>query len=74
MNIQFKGDPIELPKGYTWSVFRYFTPAGTQVSPVKFNKFDKAIHHWQDGDFHLFELWRGSMRVMAYCLIKYTKK
>ena len=69
--ISFEGSKIILPPGFQWEVHRYFTPSGMQKSKhVKFSGFDQCIHKWQDENFHMFELRKGTMRCMAYCVIK----
>jgi len=73
--IEFEGEKITLPKGFHWEIHRYFTSSGSirKHKDLPFKKFTRAIHKWQDGNFHLFELRCGTMRCMAYCVIKYDK-
>lgn len=71
--ITFAGDPIVLPKGFKWAVHRYFTTSGMMpLTTHKFSDFTTCRHHWQSGNFHLFELHLGDMKIMCHCLIKYV--
>ena len=68
--ITFEGKPFQLPKGFEWCVHRYATPFRMRrLSELKFKDFNQCVHKWRNKEFHLFELRRGDMKIMAYCVI-----
>jgi len=72
--IKFEGESIILPPGFEWVVHNYSTPSGMRrLRRLKFSDFDRAVHKWKNDHFHLFELRRENMKIMAYCIINKLK-
>jgi hypothetical protein len=69
--ITFEREPVNLPNGFRWFVYRQFTTSGLcKLKHLKFEDFDQCIHKWKDKNFHMFELRKGNIRMIAYCGIK----
>jgi hypothetical protein len=69
--IEFQGERVYLGSNQQWAVHKQVTTIGLySMRRLKFQDFERCIHKWQDGHFHLFELHKGNFRCVAYCCIK----